>query len=148
MVALAKMKLTPVQLYADRTKLLDILSYHTVGGPAVAAADLKDGQQLTTINQHQLTVHVDRWGCERGRGKGLEGRGRRAYWGCEHPGDCVQDFGVGSGDLAVGGADKEHSGKWRSRTPTTRIHRPSPCDGPCSGLRTAIQRSCTRPGTW
>jgi uncharacterized surface protein with fasciclin (FAS1) repeats len=82
--ALAKMKLTPVQLYADHTKLLDILSYHTIGGPALAAGDLKDGQQLTTVNQHTLTVHVDRWGagCWTGLGAGYGGGWQAAEQAC------------------------------------------------------------------
>lgn len=35
-------------------------SYHTIQGKAVAAADLKDGQQLTTVSQHKLTVKIDK----------------------------------------------------------------------------------------
>lgn len=35
-------------------------SYHTIPGQALAAADLKDGQTLTTISQQQLTVKVDK----------------------------------------------------------------------------------------
>jgi hypothetical protein len=37
-----------------------VCSYHTIPGKAVAAADLKDGQELTTISQHKLTVKVDK----------------------------------------------------------------------------------------
>eukprot|EP00775_Hariotina_reticulata_P013542 gene13542-13668_t len=59
-VALLKLKLTPEQLYADKTALTNILSYHVVGGQALAAGDLKDGQQLTTVSQQPLTVHVDK----------------------------------------------------------------------------------------
>jgi hypothetical protein len=35
-------------------------SYHTIPGKALAAHDLKDGQQLTTVSQHTLTVKVDK----------------------------------------------------------------------------------------
>jgi hypothetical protein len=31
-----------------------------VGGQALAVGDLKDGQQLTTVSQQPLTVHVDK----------------------------------------------------------------------------------------
>jgi uncharacterized surface protein with fasciclin (FAS1) repeats len=37
-----------------------LCSYHTIPGKAVAAADLKDGQELTTISQHKLTVKVNK----------------------------------------------------------------------------------------
>lgn len=40
--------------------LLHVCSYHTIQGKAVAAADLKDGQQLTTISQHKLTVKINK----------------------------------------------------------------------------------------
>jgi uncharacterized surface protein with fasciclin (FAS1) repeats len=36
------------------------LSYHTIQGKAMAAADLHDGQKLTTVSQHELTVKVDK----------------------------------------------------------------------------------------
>jgi hypothetical protein len=31
-----------------------------VPGKAMTAAELKDGQELTTASQHKLTVHVDK----------------------------------------------------------------------------------------
>jgi hypothetical protein len=37
-----------------------VCSYHTIHGKAIAAADLKDGQELTTISQHKLTVKIDK----------------------------------------------------------------------------------------
>ena len=60
-VALLKLKLTPKQLYADKTALTNILSYHVIPGKAQAAADLKDGQELTTVNQKdKLKVIMDK----------------------------------------------------------------------------------------
>lgn len=59
-VALVKLRITPAQLWTDKTALTNLLSYHTIQGKAVAAADLKDGQQLTTVSQHKLTVKVDK----------------------------------------------------------------------------------------
>eukprot|EP00878_Enallax_costatus_P018259 GHUV01019215.1.p1 GENE.GHUV01019215.1~~GHUV01019215.1.p1 ORF type:complete len:242 (+),score=83.05 GHUV01019215.1:70-726(+) len=58
--ALFKLKIKITDLYSDKTAQLNILSYHTVPGKALAAADLKDGQELTTASQHKLTVHVDK----------------------------------------------------------------------------------------
>jgi uncharacterized surface protein with fasciclin (FAS1) repeats len=58
--ALLKLKIKITDLYTDKTALLNILSYHTVPGNAMTAADLKDGQELTTASQHKLTVHVDK----------------------------------------------------------------------------------------
>ncbi|KAF6261096.1 FAS1 domain-containing protein [Scenedesmus sp. NREL 46B-D3] len=58
--ALLKLKIKITDLYTDKTALLNILSYHTVPGTALSAADLKDGQELTTASQHKLTVHVDK----------------------------------------------------------------------------------------
>ncbi|KAF8067409.1 MCM5 [Scenedesmus sp. PABB004] len=58
--ALLKLKITPVELWADKTRLVDILSGHLIHGTALAVADLKDGQELTTLNKHKLKVHVDK----------------------------------------------------------------------------------------
>ncbi|WIA13144.1 hypothetical protein OEZ85_006738 [Tetradesmus obliquus] len=58
--ALLKLKIKITDLYTDKTALMNILSYHTVPGPALTAGQLKDGQQLTTVSQHTLTVHVDK----------------------------------------------------------------------------------------
>eukprot|EP00879_Flechtneria_rotunda_P000072 GHRR01000110.1.p1 GENE.GHRR01000110.1~~GHRR01000110.1.p1 ORF type:complete len:213 (+),score=94.51 GHRR01000110.1:158-796(+) len=59
-VALLKLKLTPAQLYADKTALTNILSYHTINGQSLTAADLKNDQELTTVSQHKLRVKVDK----------------------------------------------------------------------------------------
>jgi uncharacterized surface protein with fasciclin (FAS1) repeats len=58
--ALLKLKIKITDLYTDKTALLNILSYHTVPGKALTAAELKDGQELTTVSQHKLTVHVNK----------------------------------------------------------------------------------------
>eukprot|EP00877_Chromochloris_zofingiensis_P003109 jgi/Chrzof1/1279/Cz10g01010.t1 len=58
--ALLKLKLTPVQLYADKTALTNILSYHVIHDQAITVADFEDGQELTTVQQGKLTVHVDK----------------------------------------------------------------------------------------
>ncbi|WIA33292.1 hypothetical protein OEZ86_006432 [Tetradesmus obliquus] len=58
--ALLKLKIKITDLYTDKTALMNILSYHTVPGPALTAGQLKDGQQLTTVSKHTLTVHVDK----------------------------------------------------------------------------------------
>eukprot|EP00878_Enallax_costatus_P007388 GHUV01007737.1.p1 GENE.GHUV01007737.1~~GHUV01007737.1.p1 ORF type:complete len:161 (+),score=45.21 GHUV01007737.1:307-789(+) len=57
--ALIKLKLTPAQLYADKTALTNILSYHVINGQALTVDDLKDGQELETVSKQKLTVHVD-----------------------------------------------------------------------------------------
>jgi uncharacterized surface protein with fasciclin (FAS1) repeats len=59
-LALLKLKITPAQLYADKTTLTNILSYHVVNGKALAIADLKDGQQLTTVSKQEITAKVDK----------------------------------------------------------------------------------------
>lgn len=59
-VALVKLRISPAQLWTDKTALTNLLSYHTVLGKALSAGDLKDGQQLTTASQHHLTVKVDK----------------------------------------------------------------------------------------
>lgn len=58
--ALVKLKLSLEDLYVDKTALTNILSYHVVGGSAMFAGDLKDGQELTTVSQQKLTVKVDK----------------------------------------------------------------------------------------
>lgn len=58
--ALLKLKLTPAQLYADKTALTNILSFHVIKDKAVTAADLKDGDEYETINNHKLKVVVDK----------------------------------------------------------------------------------------
>jgi uncharacterized surface protein with fasciclin (FAS1) repeats len=59
-LALLKLKITPAQLYADKTTLTNILSYHVVKDQALAIADLKDGQELTTVSQQKVTAKVDK----------------------------------------------------------------------------------------
>lgn len=58
--ALLKLKLTPAQLYADKTALANILSYHVLKDKAVIAGDLQDGQEYETVNNHKLKVVVDK----------------------------------------------------------------------------------------
>ncbi|GBF94458.1 hypothetical protein Rsub_06992 [Raphidocelis subcapitata] len=58
--ALLKLKLTPKQLYADKTALTNILSYHVIHDQVLRLGDLKDGQQLKTLTQHPITVKVDK----------------------------------------------------------------------------------------
>jgi uncharacterized surface protein with fasciclin (FAS1) repeats len=59
-VALVKLKITPAQLWTDKTALTNLLSYHTIQGKALSAADLHDGMKLKTVSQHELTVKVDK----------------------------------------------------------------------------------------
>lgn len=59
-LALLKLKITPAQLYADKTTLTNILSYHVISNQALAIGDLKDGQELTTVSQQKITVKVDK----------------------------------------------------------------------------------------
>lgn len=58
-LALLKLKLTPEQLYADKTALTNILSLHVINGQALSVGDLKDGQEIETVSKQKLTVHVD-----------------------------------------------------------------------------------------
>jgi uncharacterized surface protein with fasciclin (FAS1) repeats len=59
-LALLKLKITPAQLYADKTTLTNILSYHVIDGKALAISDLKDGQELTTVSKQKITAKVDK----------------------------------------------------------------------------------------
>lgn len=59
-LALLKLKLTPEQLYADKTALTNILSLHVINGQALSVGDLKDGQEIETVSKQKLTVHVDK----------------------------------------------------------------------------------------
>ncbi|KAI8472577.1 MAG: FAS1 domain-containing protein [Monoraphidium minutum] len=58
--ALLKLKLTPKQLYADKTALTNILSYHVIADQALKVGDLKDGQEFTTVSHHKIGVNVDK----------------------------------------------------------------------------------------